>query len=177
MDAAAPSLLAAIATGLVVLVFARALLHKLSDLTGFRATLAEYRLLPQGSDGAAAMALIAAEGLTLATLLLPVARPLGHLAAAGLLVIYGTAMAVNLLRGRTRIDCGCGGSGQALSWTLVGRNAVLTAATLAATAFPVDLDLAQATVAVAAIASFWIMLVLFEQLVGNHTHARLSGQV
>lgn len=175
MDAAAP-LLSAIATGLLVLVFARALLHKLTDLTGFRATLAEYRLLPAGSDGIAAIALIAAEGVVMVGLLLPFARPLGHAGSALLLLAYGSAMAVNLLRGRQRIDCGCGGAGQNLSWALVGRNVALVGAALATATVPVALTLGEAVVAVAAVASLWIMLVLFEQLAGNRTHARLTGQ-
>jgi hypothetical protein len=44
--------------------------------------------------------------------------------------MYGGALAVNLLRGRRQIDCGCGLSGaaggeQPLSWWLVARNVVL----------------------------------------------------
>lgn len=176
MDADALPLLAAIATGLLVLVFARALLHKLGDLTGFRATLAEYRLLPAGADGIAALALIAAETAILGGLLLPMTRTAAMAACALLLVAYGGAMAANLLRGRARIDCGCGGAGQTLSWALVGRNLALTAAALAAAGHPVDLDLGQAVVAIAAIVSLWLALIVFEQLAGNHTHARLSGQ-
>ena len=43
-----------------------------------------------------------------------------------------SGVAVNLLRGRQVLDCGCGGlSGrQPISWWLVARNAVLTAALL-----------------------------------------------
>ena len=37
-------------------------------------------------------------------------------------------MAMNLLRGRSSIDCGCGGKPTPLSWWLVGRNALLTIA-------------------------------------------------
>jgi len=37
---------------------------------------------------------------------------------------YGAAITVNLLRGRSWIDCGCGG-GEQLSWSLVVRNLVL----------------------------------------------------
>jgi Methylamine utilisation protein MauE len=41
-------------------------------------------------------------------------------------------MAINLLRGRNDIDCGCGGAAHPLSWGLVVRNVVLAAAALAA---------------------------------------------
>jgi hypothetical protein len=46
---------------------------------------------------------------------------------------YGTAIAVNLLRGRTRIDCGCLGFGpsERIAWWMVGRNIGLAVAALA----------------------------------------------
>jgi hypothetical protein len=48
---------------------------------------------------------------------------------------YAAAIAINLLRGNTRIDCGCLGFGARvpeLRWGLVGRNALLLAAVLTA---------------------------------------------
>jgi hypothetical protein len=47
--------------------------------------------------------------------------------------VVTTAVAINLLRGRTEIDCGCGSLGghvgdQTLSWGLVARNALLALA-------------------------------------------------
>jgi len=51
------------------------------------------------------------------------------LAAIALLSVFAAAMAINLKRGRSEIDCGCGHSllKQNLSWVLVSRNAGLAA--------------------------------------------------
>src|SRR3990170_4114641 len=50
-----------------------------------------------------------------------------------LLAAYALAIAINLLRGRTRIDCGCLGFGRhdRIAWTMVARNLVLIALALA----------------------------------------------
>jgi hypothetical protein len=65
-------------------------------------------------------------------LLVGATRPLAGAAAALLLGVFGMALAVNLARGRTSIDCGCFRSDlrQALSPALLVRNAVLMAAAL-----------------------------------------------
>ena len=44
---------------------------------------------------------------------------------AALLLAYAAVMAINLVRGRRFIDCGCGGAAQPLSLGLVLRNVVL----------------------------------------------------
>lgn len=170
------AILAAIATGVLVLVFARALVHKLGDFAGFAATMAEYRLLPAALTRPAALLLIAAEAAVLAGLLLTGARAVALGGGVVLLLAYAGAMGANLIRGRDRIDCGCGGAGHALSWALVGRNIALSALALAALGQPIALDLVQAVVAVAAIVSLWLLLVLFEHLTGTFSHARLTGQ-
>jgi hypothetical protein len=50
-----------------------------------------------------------------------------EMSAALLLIVFAAAMAINILRGRRHIDCGCFQSAlkQTLSWTLVARNAGL----------------------------------------------------
>ena len=56
---------------------------------------------------------------------------LACVATAALLIGYGAAITGgNLARGRSWIDCGCGG-GEQLSWILVGRNAALATLALA----------------------------------------------
>jgi len=53
--------------------------------------------------------------------------------AAALFALYALAMSVNLLRGRSDVDCGCGGpyaARQTISWSLVIRNLVLTVVAL-----------------------------------------------
>ena len=63
----------------------------------------------------------------------PLARP-AALAAAALLAVFGLAITVNVLRGRTQIDCGCfrNGMKQRIGWATVARNGVLTALALGA---------------------------------------------
>jgi hypothetical protein len=54
------------------------------------------------------------------------------LVAACLLALYGTAIGINLARGRDNIDCGCTGPalGQTLSGWLIMRNLVLVGVAL-----------------------------------------------
>jgi len=70
---------------------------------------------------------------------LPATRSRGAMLAAVVLVVYAAALALNLRRGRNRIDCGCLGFGQAdrIAWWMVARNLALTALALLA-AFPVS---------------------------------------
>ena len=113
--------------------FLSASLHKLGDFANFRVTLADYRLVPWWVSGAVARGVAAAELVTGAALLSPLARPFGFAAAAGLLALYTAAIAVNLLRGRRFIDCGCLGPAQRtpLGWGLVARNATFGGLALA----------------------------------------------
>jgi hypothetical protein len=60
-------------------------------------------------------------------ILVPATRSAAAVVAAVLLSVYALAMAVNMLRGRADIDCGCGGQPQLLSPWLLLRNAVLVA--------------------------------------------------
>src|SRR5712664_1011140 len=73
--------------------------HKLRDLDRFRATLAEYRLLPAGLVPLAAALVVAVEVPAAGALLVPGARAAGLVSAAALLVLYGAAIAINLARG------------------------------------------------------------------------------
>ncbi len=71
--------------------------QKLRDMVVFAAAVDNYRLLPDA-------------------MVTPVAW----------LAVVTSAVAINLLRGNTAIDCGCGGlSSQPLAWSLVARNVVL----------------------------------------------------
>jgi len=115
----------------LALLFAVAALHKVRDPRGFTATLADYRLLPEGIAGAAGMVLVGAELAVVAALVID--RRAGLAGAAALLVLYGGAMAVNLARGRRHIDCGCAGprARRPIGGGIVVRNALLAAAALA----------------------------------------------
>ena len=115
------------------LLLASAAVHKLRDPARFRSALAGYRLLPEAALGAAGVVVIGTELVAAALVVLPAERPLGGALAAALMAAYGTAIGINLLRGRTRIDCGCLGFGKSerIAWWMVGRNLVLAAAALA----------------------------------------------
>jgi hypothetical protein len=116
------------------LLLAAAAVHKLREPARFRAALAGYRLLPEAALGAVGVVVIGTELAAAAMVVLPAARPLGGALVAALMAAYGAAIAVNLLRGRTRIDCGCLGFGKSerIAWWMVGRNAALAVAALAA---------------------------------------------
>jgi hypothetical protein len=106
-------------------VFALAASHKLRDPVGFRQALAGYDLLPRSWVGPVSLVVPALEAI--ASLALLAATVGGALLAGGLLALYTTAMAVNLLRGRGAIDCGCGGPAapRPIGIDLVARNGVL----------------------------------------------------
>lgn len=110
---------------LLAFVFARAAWHKARNLAHFQAQLESYQLLPNSLVPAVSRLVLVVEGLV--ALALPVwTLPQPPVVAAMLLAIYTGALAINLLRGREDLDCGCGGeSAQAISWALVVRNSFL----------------------------------------------------
>ena len=112
------------------LLFATAAASKLGALPRFCAILADYALIPPGLIRPVGLALAAAEVALALLWLAPTWRPLASLSSVALLTVYALAMAVNLIRNRRHISCGCGGSGQALSWALVARNAVYASAAI-----------------------------------------------
>ncbi len=112
------------------LILVRAAIGKARDLAAFEGALDGYRLLPFWSLPAAKIGFPVVEAVIAAALLIPPLRALAGYAAAGLLTLFAAAMAINLIRGRREIDCGCGGPGsrQTLSWGLVIRNLLIAAA-------------------------------------------------
>jgi len=111
----------------LALLFAAAASHKARDPRRFRATVAEYRLLPVALVTPAAAVLLGCEIGVAATLVAPGSRATGLLGAAVLLALYGGAIAINLARGRRDLDCGCAGPAvrRPISGWLLARNAVL----------------------------------------------------
>lgn len=100
--------------------------EKLREPLLFQDAVDNYRLLPAPLVLPLARALPLAEGLAGAMLLPLATRAWGALAALALLLLVSGAIAINLLRGRTRIDCGCGGLRHTpLGPGLLLRNAVL----------------------------------------------------
>jgi hypothetical protein len=124
----APTVIAARA--LVGLVLLTAAVGKLRDRAAFHGVVHDYRLLPGFLVAPVAAAIPVAEvavGLLLPSGLLPV--PTAAIATA-MLLVFVTAMAVNILRGRREIDCGCfrGRPSQRLTWGTVARTGALAAA-------------------------------------------------
>jgi uncharacterized membrane protein YphA (DoxX/SURF4 family) len=111
----------------VGLVFVGAGLAKLRNRRMFPGVVANYRLLPDALVGSVAMALPIAEVSIGAALI--VGLRLAAIPAGLLLLTFAAAMAINIGRGRSHIDCGCGRSElrQPLSRALVVRNLVLAA--------------------------------------------------
>lgn len=112
---------------LVAGIFLPSAASKLRALDELEGIVADYRLLPEALVRPAARALPAAEILAGGLVLVPPLRPLGGALAIGLLLLFAAAMAVNLARGRSEIDCGCyiGRQKERIGWGLVARNLVL----------------------------------------------------
>jgi hypothetical protein len=177
-DRLALATLASISTGLVCLTLARALLHKLMARDEFAATLAEYHILPARWSAAATVLIALLEGIAILAVILPDRRQQGAVLAAGLFMVYAAAMAVNLLRGRDHIDCGCGGARQPLSWFLVGRNLVLIAGCACIVTWdqPGLLGVAECAAAAGLVPLLWLLLILFDRILGNRSHERATSR-
>ena len=98
------------------------LIVKFFDFEQFVLDLTAYNIVPDGYSQAAARAAMTIEVITFACLCFPVTRSVGLGSAAALLSAYALFIGINLLRGRSDIACGCGGSKALISWMMVGRN-------------------------------------------------------
>lgn len=173
---------AGIVVGVVALVLLGAAWHKLSEPNAFLSALAAYRIVPAGLLDPIAKAVPWMEIAIAAALLVPMSRVGALFAAAVLFLIYGAAIAINLLRGRSYIDCGCGGAAHPLSWGLVVRNAVLAAAALAVTTPTSDraFDWLDAVTLVAGVLAFYMAYLMADELLRQASRMaraeRSSGQ-
>lgn len=116
-------------------ILASAATHKVRAPARFSAQLQAYQLLPSALVRPIARGLPWLELALAFALLLPLSRTGAAWAAAALLALYATAMAINLWRGRKDIDCGCAGphQRQPIRPLLLIRNGLLvTVALLAA---------------------------------------------
>lgn len=108
-------------------IFAVTAYHKLAAPAEFRNLVAEYRIVPAAAVGLVAgalpcMELVAAIGLTLSSL-----RRGAALLSIALLIIFTSALLINLARGRRDLDCGChfGKARTPISPGLLVRNAMV----------------------------------------------------
>src|SRR5262245_55902180 len=126
MPALDPTVSWIVALGASVL-FASAAVHKLRDWPRFTGALADYRVLPTHALPIAAPILVALEVAAAVLVFSPATRVAGAWLAATLLACYAGALAINLRRGRTSIDCGCLGFSRRrrIGAGMVVRNVVL----------------------------------------------------
>ena len=116
-------------TAVILLVAA---VSKLGTHEELAAIIDNYRLLPHRLSLVVARELPVAEMIIAGMLLTRSGTKYAGVAAAVLFVIFGGAMAINLLRGRANIACGCFGASQSspIKWRYVIRNVVLSACAL-----------------------------------------------
>ncbi len=155
----------------VALVLAAGAWQKLRDPLAFELAVEAYELLPAALVRPLARLLPLLEGAGAVLLVIGPTRAVGAALALAVLALVTGAVAVNLLRGRTDVGCGCGGleDEQPLSWVLVARNALLAGLALAAagTAAPRSLaGLDYLTIAAGALALYGIYVVA-NQLIAN----------
>jgi uncharacterized membrane protein YphA (DoxX/SURF4 family) len=115
-------------------IFAASGAMKLADLDLFESALANYRLVPRMVEKPIAILMPILECACAAAVLLPVTRRAGAVGILALLGVFTGAIAINLARGRTDIDCGCFGPAlrQELSAWMLLRNAALAGLAVAA---------------------------------------------
>jgi hypothetical protein len=120
----------------LAVIFAWSAATKLSDVEMFEGAVANYRLVPRGMEKPLAWAVPLCECACAAGALFPLTRALAAVGVMLLLCVFTGAIAINLIRGRTNIDCGCFGPvlRQDLSaWLLVRNAALIALAALVAT--------------------------------------------
>lgn len=101
------SLTALLATIFVALVLATAAFFKLRHQDEFQGVVENYRLLPAVMVPSFARTLPWLELLVAVALLIPLLQAVAAWVAAMLFLMFALALAINVGRGRTYIDCGC----------------------------------------------------------------------
>lgn len=152
---------------------AHAAIVKLADLDLWRQHLAAYGM-PANAQRLAAAVVPGAEAIAGVLLLTPW-RIYGAVLAASLLLLYAVAMASLRLQGRTP-DCGCGGEPLPVSWALVGRNVVLAALAVLASAPMAERALGGADylVVVAAVVLAGLIYAAFHQVLRHRAAPRAT---
>lgn len=148
--------------------------QKLRDLAVFEASVELYRLLPETLVPLFARLFPVLEAMAGVALLFDASRSLGL--ALGLLVLGAATLgvAINVSRGHTEIDCGCGGAEghTRLSWALVARNLVLLGLLVAGAQF--GSERALVWIDYLSVAGGTLMLLTLyaaaNQLIANHPH-------
>lgn len=147
----------------VGLIFLLAGVQKARQWKLLSGVIANYRLLPGWAVAPATVLLPPAEMLLSVCLLSARLRTWPELAAMALLLLFAAAMAINVRRGRTHIDCGCGQDflAQQLNWSLVARNLVLAALLLPSLVESPRVPMAAALTGAAAGLGYFLLYLLF----------------
>ncbi len=147
--------------------------HKLFKPADFAETLKSYHILPLALIGIVAPVLMAVEAICAVLLWFPLLRFYAALVLACLLLVYAAAIAWNLLRGRTHIDCGCNGPGhrEPISYFLVFRNIFLSGlAWLVAQAdrlYTLEITVFSLVLSVLLLSMIYVLRLLFRQIFSN----------
>jgi hypothetical protein len=160
-------------------IFAASGALKFYDLETFRGAVTNYRLIPEWLGTPFAWTAPVIESAAALGLLLSPIRASAALVLIVLLGVFTGAIAINLARGRTDIDCGCFGPAlrQRLSWWLLLRNgalfALLAIALAPMGARPMDfLDFATAAMAAATVV---VLYTAANYLIANAPGLRALG--
>jgi hypothetical protein len=148
------------------LVFLLAAVHKAQGWRLLSGVISSYQLLPRWAVGSAAALLPPLELLLALSLLSAQWHPWPELAVMALLLLFAAAMAINIWRGRTHIDCGCGQEflAQHLSWALVMRNLFLAVLVLPSIMASESVPTPAALIGIAAGIGFFLLYLLFNLL-------------
>lgn len=146
-------------------------LHKIRRPLYFGFVIDDYRLLPVSAGRVIAIPLGVAEVTSGIALCVPATQSWGAALAALLFSVYFLAIAINLLRNRRDIDCGCHGpfQQQPLSGWLLLRNGVLIVLILLVStgASSRALGWLDWWVVLGVLVSIALLYVIFETLLGN----------
>lgn len=171
------SLTSAAAAAYISLIFLQAAWHKLSNFESFSGFVSDYQIVPEWAVPAVSSGVITAEVVITLTLIFPGTRVFGALLAIAMLVIYTAAMTTNIVRGRKRLECGCGAASQSLSWSLVVRNvALICVAALALLSDKAGLSNIELVVSFAGGFTLWLGFVFIEQILANASRVRLARE-
>jgi len=158
-------LLAWVISGFIGALFLAAAMHKLQDPMLFYAQVDAYRLLPTAWSWWLSKFLPWLEVLLVVLIFVPVSASWAAWGAAALLLIYGGAIAVNVMRGRDDLDCGCGGQPVRISWKLVLRNGLMALAIGTAPLYQLTAgELSDAVIAAGCGILIWMVYALYEKV-------------
>lgn len=163
-----PVIVHAAAAAMAIVLIAGAL-AKLRDLELFRYAVDNYGLLDGAAGALFARLFPIAELLAGVALIADGTRPFGVVLALGVLAVATGGVALVLLRGAGRIECGCGSGSQRISWGLVARNVGLAGllALAAAEELPRDLGPVDYFSVAGAILAVLVVYAAANQLLAN----------